>query len=85
MAVQWLRHHVSTAQDMGSISGQGTKILQDAQCSQKIGGNKKKLLKDPGGDLSARCQGWLQTLEKAALNREVTQLHNTLCHALTCV
>ena len=38
--VQWLRLHAFTAEGFGSISGQGTKILQATQRSQK----KKKHL-----------------------------------------
>ena len=33
--VQWLRVHASTAGGMGSIPGQGTKILHAAQCEKK--------------------------------------------------
>ena len=35
LVVQWLRLHASTAGDMGSIPGQGTKILHYMQCGQK--------------------------------------------------
>ena len=35
LAVQWLRLHTVTAELTGSIPGQGTKIPQAAQCSQK--------------------------------------------------
>jgi len=35
LVVQWLRLHVSTAGDLSSVLGQGTKILHSAQCSQK--------------------------------------------------
>ena len=34
--IQWLRPHVSTAEGMGSISGQGTRITQAALCGQNI-------------------------------------------------
>ena len=35
LAVQWLRLHTSTARGVGSIPGQGSKIPQATQCSQK--------------------------------------------------
>ena len=35
LMVQWLRLWASTAEDMGSISSQKTKILHAAQCGQK--------------------------------------------------
>ena len=35
LAVQWLRLHASNAEDVGSISGWGTKILHSAGRSQK--------------------------------------------------
>ena len=35
LVVQWVRLCVSTAEDMGSIPGQGTKILQATLCGQK--------------------------------------------------
>jgi len=34
LAVQWLRLHAPTAGGIGSIPGQGTKILNDARCSR---------------------------------------------------
>ena len=34
--VQWLGLWAFTAKGLGSISGEGTKILQAAQCDQKI-------------------------------------------------
>ena len=34
--VQWLRLHTGNAGSMGSIPGQGTKILHAVQCCQKI-------------------------------------------------
>ena len=39
LAVQWLKLCASTAGGLGSISGQGTKILHATQCGQK---QKKK-------------------------------------------
>ena len=36
LAVQWLRHHTSTAGDTGSTPSPGKKILHAARCSQKI-------------------------------------------------
>ena len=45
LVVQWLRLHTSTAGDMGSIPGRGTKIPHGAQGSQKKkNGNKEWLL-----------------------------------------
>ena len=37
MVVQWLGLHASTARDLGSIPGRGTKIPQAAWRGQKIG------------------------------------------------
>ena len=36
LAVQWLGLHTPTAGDMGSIPGQGTKILHAALCGQLL-------------------------------------------------
>ena len=55
--VQWLGLHTVTAEGMGSIPGQGTKILQAVQCGQNKQTNKvfkllahfKKLGGFPGG------------------------------------
>ena len=35
LVVQWLGLHAFTAEDLGSIPGQGTKIPQAMQCGQK--------------------------------------------------
>ena len=35
LAVQWLRHHASTAEGAGSIPSWGTKILHASRDSQK--------------------------------------------------
>ena len=35
LVVHWLRLHTNTAGGMGSIPGQGTKILYATECSQK--------------------------------------------------
>ena len=35
LAVQWLNLHISTAGSMGSLCGQGTKILQAVQQGKK--------------------------------------------------
>ena len=44
--IQWLRLYTSTAQDMGSTPGQGTKILHavgvDEKKKKKIGGFELK-------------------------------------------
>ena len=42
LVVQWLKPWASTAGDMGSIPGQGTKILYTGQCGQKKEKEKKK-------------------------------------------
>ena len=42
LAVQWLRLHAVTAEGLGSITVQGTKIPQAMQCSQKKIKNKKR-------------------------------------------
>ena len=42
--IQWLGVHVSTARGMGSIPGQGSKIPQATQCSQKE--RKKEMKKE---------------------------------------
>ena len=44
LAVQWLRLHASTAEGMGSIPGQGTKIPHATWCRHK---KKKKNKKPP--------------------------------------
>ena len=44
LPVQWLRLYTSTAEGAGWIPGQRTKILQAAQCGQKI---KRKIFKKP--------------------------------------
>ena len=41
LAVQWLRHHVSTSGDTGSIPGQWIKI-PCAECSQKLEKKQKQ-------------------------------------------
>ena len=42
LVVQWLRLHASTARDVGSIPGWGTKIPHAMWCSQKVKKKKKK-------------------------------------------
>ena len=44
MAAQWLRLCPSTAVGMGSVPGQGTKILHAAQCSHKERKKNKEIL-----------------------------------------
>ena len=41
LLVKWLRLHTSNAGSVGLIPGQGTKILDAVQCSQKV----KKIIK----------------------------------------
>ena len=42
LEVQWLGLHTFTAEGVGSIPGQGTKILQAAWCGQKIKNQNNK-------------------------------------------
>ena len=42
LAVQWLEFLAFTAEDTGSIPGQGTKIIQSAKADQKKKKKKKK-------------------------------------------
>ena len=44
LVVHWLRLHASSAGGMGSVPGQGTKILCAMQCSQK---RKKTRFQNP--------------------------------------
>ena len=46
LAVQWLRLHASTARGADSIPGQGTKILQAAQCGPPKINNFYRFIKD---------------------------------------
>ena len=54
LVAQWLGHHTSTAGALGLIPGQGTKILQAAQCSKKKDGllKKKKCYQSKGTELT---------------------------------
>ena len=42
LKVQWLRLHASNAGDVGSIPGQGTKILHATGCGKKKQNKKTK-------------------------------------------
>ena len=43
LGVQWLGLHAFTAEGLGSIPGQGTKILQATLCNQKKEKRKKRM------------------------------------------
>ena len=49
--VQWLRRHPLTAKELGSISGQGTKIPPATQCSGDRGREDGKLEQEEGSRL----------------------------------
>lgn len=55
--IQWLELHSFTAEDLGSIPGQGTRILQAAGCGQK---KKRNLHVQQEGIGSTNDNTWKQ-------------------------
>ena len=63
LRVQWLRLHASTAGDVGSVSGQRTKILTAAQCGQGIPHGNKENDQDSGRHRSQKIWEFNRNME----------------------